>query len=102
MARIAVSEPSAETRELIECLLARLHHEVAAPGERPDAILHEPGPRATAPEPLDAPLVIVSIYPPSPASEALGPVCHLMKPFTLAELERALERGLAARPAVAA
>jgi len=41
----------------------------------------------------------VSIYPPTPDVRALGCVVHLLKPFSLHELESALEQAVLASPA---
>jgi len=43
----------------------------------------------------DLPVVALSIYPPGPAPARLDPVAHLLKPFTRAELERAIATALA-------
>jgi hypothetical protein len=41
------------------------------------------------------PIICTSIFPPSAASAALGPVAHLLKPFRLRELEAAIALALA-------
>ena len=103
MARILIGEPSAEVRELLVRILARLGHEPLVPnpdGEQPlpDIFLFEPEAdeflslaatlRRRRPE---LPLVICSVCPPSAETRALAPVRHLLKPFVRAELVDALE-----------
>lgn len=51
------------------------------------------------------PLVCVSIYPPGPETEPLSPSAYLLKPFSVAELQRVLADALdghASRPSGAA
>ncbi|MFL6039515.1 MAG: hypothetical protein ACJ74B_12875, partial [Gaiellaceae bacterium] len=43
----------------------------------------------------DLPIICASIEPPSVASKQLQPVAYLIKPFPLAELERAIAGALA-------
>lgn len=43
----------------------------------------------------DLPIVALSIYPPEPGPARLDPAAHLLKPFTRAELERAIATALA-------
>lgn len=104
-----VTEPHCEVRELLERVVTRLGHEpvnadVRAEDDFPDAdvLLLEPAPpealafaqalRRSRPE---IPIVCASICPPSPDMMALDPVVYLLKPFALAELERALETAIA-------
>lgn len=47
----------------------------------------------------ELPIVCVSMYPPTPDVRALGCVVHLLKPFSLCDLESALEQALLAPPA---
>jgi hypothetical protein len=42
------------------------------------------------------PIICTSVLPPSSASQALGPVAHLLKPFRLFELEAAISAALPA------
>ena len=44
------------------------------------------------------PLVIASVLTPTDVTRALAPVAHLVKPFRLADLGRALAGALATRP----
>ncbi|HEX2016136.1 MAG TPA: hypothetical protein VGN69_05525 [Solirubrobacteraceae bacterium] len=101
MARVLISEPAADTRELMSCLVRRLGHEVVeAPGASGvDVILYEPGsparpPRDPREELPGASLVVSSIYPPSPPVRAMTPAAYLLKPFSLRQLARALEAAL--------
>jgi hypothetical protein len=41
------------------------------------------------------PIVCASIAPPTPGSRRLGPVAHVVKPFTLSEFDNALATALA-------
>jgi DNA-binding response OmpR family regulator len=105
MARILIIDPSPEISELLAHALGRLGHEpvtaaaFSADDEAPsiDAALIEPA----FPETFAAatrlrelrprlPIVCLSIYPKSVAVAALAPIAYLLKPFTLAELERTL------------
>jgi CheY-like chemotaxis protein len=108
MASIVVFEPHPDVRELLVRVVRRLGHEAhvddgrpAAEWERVDAVVVEPAPDgkvdtvAAMVREHGAALVCVSIYPPSPAVAALGPVAHLQKPFSVAELEDALGAALA-------
>jgi two-component SAPR family response regulator len=47
--------------------------------------------RAVHPE---LPIVCASIQPPTPGSRKLAPAAHVVKPFTLSELDRALSTAL--------
>jgi CheY-like chemotaxis protein len=107
MARILIAEPVAETRELMARLVERLGHEPVWPDDPPErvagadvALLDPVGPagegalRILRTQTPDTRLVISSIEPPSPASRALGAAAHLLKPFGLADLRRALESAL--------
>jgi hypothetical protein len=101
VARILILEPHAEVRELLERVIARLGHDPVAvrPGELDlasvDACVLEPaasggGELARAMADASVPTVLVSIWPPSRELEELEPVAYLLKPFVLADLERAL------------
>lgn len=107
MARIAISEPVQETRELLERLLARLGHEVVGSAEREDgpsvdALVFEAGSvagvaaarrlRVSHPH---AGLVACSAAPLGPALNDLGPLQALVQPFSPAQLARALDGALA-------
>lgn len=113
MARILVVEPHAEVRELLERVVRRLGNEPvrapAAGGGVPaaDAAIVEPAfPGAEALlralRHAGVPTVCVSIYPPSSEVQRLQPVAYLLKPFTLAGLEGALEAALSGEAAPAA
>jgi CheY-like chemotaxis protein len=103
---ILVEEPSSDVHGLLEHFLRRLGFKPVSyrPGEPfpdADAILLEPAsPRATA---LLAargrlapasPVICISIYPRELAHEPAGVVAHLVKPFTAAALETALQAAL--------
>jgi CheY-like chemotaxis protein len=109
VASVLLTEPHAEVRELLGRMLVRLGHEpVLAPADRPgdlpecDVLLLEPA-AATAYELAERlrrrspelPIVVASIYLPSPPVMALDPVAYLVKPFPLAELEQAIEQAMA-------
>jgi DNA-binding response OmpR family regulator len=107
VARILISEPVLEIRELLERFVTRLGFEpvlVPAGDDRVEvdvALLEPAGPgvlelaaalRSRRP---DLPLVFASISPPTEEARALRPAAYLLKPFHLAELERALSSALA-------
>jgi CheY-like chemotaxis protein len=111
VARILICEPHGDLRALLTCVIERLEHEALQaclrPGEPLPRDVHavvvepaDPRSRDTArrlrQESADLPIVCVSIYPPGPDTHTLQPVAHLVKPFGLAELERALTDALAA------
>jgi CheY-like chemotaxis protein len=99
--RILVLEPEPEIRELVCRVAERLGHEVvtedSVDGLTIDAVVVEPEGgrglelatrlRTRAP---DLPLICTSIAPPSPATRALEPRAHLVKPYTLRDLSQAL------------
>jgi CheY-like chemotaxis protein len=109
MARIVVCESSPELQHLFARTLSRLGHE--------PTIVHS---SSTAPERTDAmlvdvdaddarrqaaavhaatpglPVIVCSIYPRDAGSDAFAPVAHLVKPFSRADLERAIDDALAA------
>jgi CheY-like chemotaxis protein len=108
MGRVLILEPDAEVRELIRHVVARLGHEPVAPATLPvsglaplDALVLEPawapalelarGLRASNPE---LPIALTTIETASPARASLRPVRYLLKPFTLGELEKAIEAAL--------
>jgi CheY-like chemotaxis protein len=105
--RVLICEPDAEVRELLGRVVARLGHEPVFErnGLRDlSAIVLEPADvisvevtqaaRATDPE---LPIVCASIEPPTSGSRELTPVAHLLKPFSLPQLEDALQQALAPR-----
>jgi len=102
MASVLLLEPHPEIRDLLVRITRRLGHEPVVLGEEPDA---QPIVDVVVVEPADirrlelaravrercgAPVICVSIYPPSVAAGGLEPVAHLLKPFSLAQFERAL------------
>ncbi len=109
MARVCISEPVAETRELLERLVVRIGHEVVPEHQliAADALLFEPSSphgvmlanRARRHCPETA-LVAVSALPVADAGLP-GRVHSLTQPFLPADLERALDSALAAERAVA-
>jgi CheY-like chemotaxis protein len=112
MARILVVEPHAEVRELLERVVRRLGHEPVRPsgddvlGEVDAAILepaalggHDVG---RALRKAGIPTVFVSIFPLSTELRELEPVAHVLKPFALAELERAVLAATSTEPATTA
>jgi len=107
MGRVLISEPDPEVRDLLSRVVTRLGHEAVFDGEAPetlDVIVLEPIDsagldrvrliRKRCPE---VRIVCASIEQPTEASSGLQPVAHLLKPFSLAELEGTLEQALAAR-----
>lgn len=112
MATIMVADEHDEVQRLLSHMVARVGHTpvmwTAAQSDELhgfDALLVEPAfpcsfryaqaVRSARPE---LPIVSVSIYPPTPDVRALGCMAHLLKPFSLGELESALEQALVAPP----
>jgi DNA-binding NtrC family response regulator len=109
VARFLILEPSREVRELFGYVVSRLGHEAllwdgAGEGELDDvdAVLLEPAYargrelvsrlRTHRPE---LPVVCASVYmPTSELKASIRPVEYLEKPFSLVDLELALERAL--------
>jgi len=101
MARILIVEPHPEVRDLFVRIVSRLGHEpVVHDGETEephdlDVVLLEPVHwdgveiARSAQRRSGARVVCVSISPPSEETLALGSA-YLLKPFSLADLERAL------------
>ena len=106
MSRVCISEPVAETRELLERLVLRLGHEVVPEHQliAADALMFEPGSahgvtlarRARRHSPETA-LIAVSALP-VPVSGLPGRVHRLTQPFLPADLARALDGALAEAP----
>ena len=104
MAKVLICEPDLEVRELLSRVVVRLGHEplpqdaAVAPV---DAILLEPA-HAPSVERAQAfraangstPIVCTSIDLPDAGSRRLAPTAHLVKPFSLPDLEAALRRAL--------
>ena len=100
MARILIVEPHPEVRDLLVRIVSRLGHEPvvhdgAAELDDLDVVLLEPVHwdgieiARSAQRRSGARVVCVSISPPSEETLALGSA-YLLKPFSLADLERAL------------
>jgi CheY-like chemotaxis protein len=106
VARIAIAEPHDEIRQLVAAIVSALGHEPVdardlGDGAPADVLVLEPGDGAALQlairlrrEQPDLPVIIVSIYGPTHATRALDPVAFLPKPFTLTELEHAIDIGL--------
>ena len=114
MARVLVSESDSGVRGLLLAVLRRGGHETVvlrAPGDDlppGDLLVAEPayGPGLAHAEALrsrDAslPIVFVSIRPPEDALLALAPAAYLVKPFSVAALERTVDRALTSSAAAA-
>lgn len=106
MARVCISEPVAETRELLERLVTRLGHEIVPEHQliAADALLFEPSSphgvtlarRARVHCPQTA-LVAVSALP-VPVAGLPGTVHRLTQPFLPTDLARAIDGALAGTP----
>jgi CheY-like chemotaxis protein len=110
--RILVVEPHAEVRALLGHVVERLGHEAVFPSGRRgevlpdghiDVLLLEPADPAalSTAERLrrrcrELPIVCTSIYPDLDRASSLSPLAYLIKPFGLAELERALRTAVEA------
>jgi|SRR5665213_669985 len=108
MASILLSEADPDVRRLMVVLLERLGHEaivLEGGDEEPppaDLLLLEPAvparldqARAIREKQPSLPVVCVSVLPPEARFLALGPLAHLTKPFTFAQLDGAIEAALA-------
>ena len=107
MASILLSEADPDVRRLLVVLLERLGHEaiVLEGGAAPppaDLMLLEPAvpecleqARAIRGEQPTLPVVCVSVLPLEARFLTLGPLGHLTKPFTAAELDDVIEAALA-------
>jgi CheY-like chemotaxis protein len=108
MARILISEPHPDLRVLLEAIVRRAGHEPVGQGELasdepPELMILEPASAEglAAANRLrsrlgDLPIICTSVLPPSEATQQLGPVAHLLKPFRLFELEAAISAALPA------
>jgi len=107
--RVLLSESDPDVRALIALLLEQLGHEVfmlvdEAPPPEADLMLLEPASRAgleharaaRARQP-ELPIVCVSVLPEDGHHPELGPLEHLMKPFTLVALRAVVDRTLVRR-----
>lgn len=102
MARIRIIEADAETRRMLELMVARLGHEPTE-DSAPDVVAVEPaGPgaletlrelRAQRP---GLPVVLVTVLPPQESLAEIGAVRHLEKPVSGPRLLLAIEQALAA------
>ena len=102
--KIVICEPDPEVRELLGLVVVRLGREPSAElnGTKDiDALLVEPADPTSVEQALavraacpDVPVVCLSIDPPTAGSRRLEPVAHILKPFALPELERALHAAL--------
>jgi hypothetical protein len=102
--KIVICEPDPEVRELLGLVVTRLGREASSElngtGDI-EALLVEPADatsverafavRAACP---NVPVVCLSIDPPTAGSRRFEPVAHVLKPFALPELERALHKAL--------
>jgi len=115
MARVLILEPYPEVRQLLERIVAGLGFDpILLDGAEPetiqeiDVLLLEPGfpggvelaKRFLAANPR-LPILVVSIFPPTPEVTELSPVAYVVKPFALAALQRHI-RDAVALAAVAA
>ena len=102
MARVLIAEPEPDLRRLAEQALLELGHEPLAlddiPPGRVDVLLCATSADALAlahalrrrqPE---LPIISLGTVAADPETRALRPVAHLIKPYTLGELQRALAR----------
>ena len=108
VARILIVEPDPELSELLSRVVARAGHEPRvyvgaasrAPGQVDALVLEPQAPGAVAlaarlrEEQPALPIVEVSLGAPSAEALALEPAAVLEKPFTLGQLEEALESAL--------
>jgi CheY-like chemotaxis protein len=110
MARIVICEPSVELRHLFAQMVARLGHVAAVYRDPRDALLRAEAMlvdvdeetaaadaadiQAQAP---DLPVIVCSIYPREQRSGSLRAVAPLVKPFTRADLEKAIGEALRVR-----
>ena len=109
MARVLVVEPYPEIRQLLQHIVAGLGFEPVLPDhaapetlEAIDVLLLEPGlpggvelATRLREANLGLPILVVSIYPPTPEVTALAPVAYLVKPFALAELQHRIREAVA-------
>jgi CheY-like chemotaxis protein len=112
MARVLIAEPDPDVRLLIGQVIRRMGHE-ALPFSptglaTADAVLVEPASRqgaaalaALRDAPRRIPTVLASIAEIEPGAAGAA-AAHVAKPFTVAELEGALERALAGEGLAAA
>lgn len=107
MARVLILETSPAVRRLLELRLERLGHEpVLQDGEAAletiDVALVEPADpetlavaRSLRRDDPDLPIVVSSVRGRSLETASLRPAAHLVKPFALSRLERAVDDALA-------
>jgi hypothetical protein len=113
VAKVLILDPAQEIRDLYLYLVVRLGHEALldpADADRADVVVFEPADRPSRElagslreRKPRLPLVCASIYPRDHVTVGdLAPVAYLVKPFTSAELGRALADALASADASAA
>ena len=103
MARVLVVEPVHETRELIECVVRRMGHEIISTESfrNVDVVFYEPNSlagRALAlrvqGERPEVRLVACSASPPRETARGPRPFASLLQPFSSRDLRRVLEAAL--------
>ena len=103
MARVLVCEPVPETRELIECLVTRMGHEIVGVDalRTVDVLFYEPASlaglalaRRLQAERPHAALVACHASPPPAEPRSPRPVASLLHPFAPADLRRVVEAAL--------
>jgi DNA-binding NtrC family response regulator len=105
MARVLIVEPEPDLRSLAEQALLELGHEPVlfdddAPNAPVDAvILATFDGMTTVTDELrrrrhDLPIIIVGMRPAGPSAGTVPPVAHLIHPYTLAQLQSALQGAL--------
>jgi DNA-binding response OmpR family regulator len=115
MASILLSEADPDVRRLLIVLLERLGHETIvleggaqAPPPADLMVLEPSAPsrleqaREIREQQPDMPVVCVSVLPAEAWFLTLGPLAHLTKPFTFAQLDDAIEAALASSAAAVA
>jgi DNA-binding NtrC family response regulator len=108
MARILVAEKNPAVRRLLEVRLERLGHEPvgwddsAVPLETVDAAVVEPADadtlafaRSLHRDDPELPIIVSSVRGRSLETASLRPAAHLVKPFAISRLERAVDDALA-------
>jgi CheY-like chemotaxis protein len=102
--KVLILEPDAELRDLFAHIIGRLGHEAvgASNGTRLDLVLLEPVSdedlavaRALRREQPELPVICASTISADGRVAELSPVSYLLKPFSPAELSRAIDRALA-------
>lgn len=105
MARVLIAEPVLDLRLLAEQAVLELGHEPVllenhVRGERVDLLLLATFDGMTAvvddlgPQRRSVPIICLGTLPASDQARSLRPLAYLVKPYTLDELQRALDRAL--------